>query len=110
MKKRLAAAFGIGALTGITLVGSAYAQFLSDLAAELEDGAPPKVEGGSPARQQWIRDVLAVSAAAEINRIGKFWHRSLDPAPDLEATLASGNYRPGGTSRDAAAGVALPGG
>jgi len=33
------------------------------LVRELGRAAPPKVEGGSPPRQQWIADVLAVQTA-----------------------------------------------
>lgn len=38
-----------------------------DLCAKLADElwrvAPPKIEGGSPARQQWIADIMAVMMA-----------------------------------------------
>ena len=33
------------------------------IAANLEQAAPVKIEGGSPAREQWLSDVLAVQAA-----------------------------------------------
>lgn len=38
-----------------------------ELAFQLYDAAPPKIEGGSPARQQWIADILAVQIATQVD-------------------------------------------
>lgn len=43
------------------------------IAAQLQASAPPKVEGGSDARRQWLSDILAVEMAFhEIGEMARF--------------------------------------
>lgn len=43
------------------------------IAAQLTDAAPPKIEGGSDARRQWIADILAIQMAfGEIGEMARF--------------------------------------
>jgi hypothetical protein len=54
------------------------------LADQLTDAAPPKIEGGSPARRQWIADVLAVQIATHTDdRFASLFKEAMDGAPGV---------------------------
>lgn len=55
------------------------------VARELWEGAPPKIEGGSPARAQFLADVLSVqSASAAFGAMDAFTEAMASPWPNRD--------------------------
>lgn len=57
------------------------------LAEELWRAAPPKIEGGSPARAQWLSDVLAIQQACWEAGVGEEFVSAMNGAP-VESPVA----------------------